>query len=94
MVHKQRCISCSKLTISTTSKLCLDAVPLPAKTSEKGFFIEVFVSFLDTYGSLAKMFTYDAGANSRAGRRRCELDGRIPTTAQEYAAEIRSVLGQ
>ena len=52
--------------ISTTSKLCLDAVPLPAKTSEKGFFKEVFESFLNTYGSLAKMFTYDAGANSRA----------------------------
>ena len=52
--------------ISTPSKLCLDAVPLPAKTSEKGFFQEMFESFLATYGGLAKMFTYDAGANSRA----------------------------
>ena len=51
--------------ISTASKICLDAIPMPAKTNENGFFQFVLQSFLDTYGDFAKMFTYDAGANAK-----------------------------
>ena len=50
---------------SSASKICLDAVPMPAKTNENGFFIEVLSSQLNTYGNLFKMVTYDAGANSK-----------------------------
>lgn len=60
---------------STSSKICLDAIPMPANTNEKGFFEVVFQSFLDTYGNLAKMFTYDAGANSKVNATLVALKG-------------------
>jgi hypothetical protein len=50
---------------STPSKICLDAIPMPASTNEKGFFKVVLQSLLDTYGPLFKMVTYDAGGNSK-----------------------------
>jgi hypothetical protein len=52
--------------ISTLSKICLDAIPMPANTNEKGFFKVVLQSLLATYGKLFKMVTYDAGGNSKA----------------------------
>ncbi len=51
--------------ISSLTKICMDAIPMPADTNEKGFFKAVLESFLSTYGNFAKMLTYDAGANSR-----------------------------
>lgn len=51
--------------ISCAAKVCLDAIPLPAKTNENGFFQIALQSLLDTYGRLFKMVTYDAGANSK-----------------------------
>lgn len=52
--------------ISSVAKLCLDAIPMPAETSESGFFETVLLSLIGTYGKLFKMVTYDAGANSKA----------------------------
>lgn len=52
--------------ISCLAKICLDAIPMPANTNEKGFFQYVLQSLLDTYGKFFKMITYDAGANSKA----------------------------
>ena len=50
---------------SSAAKVCLDAIPMPAKTNENGFFIDVLKSLLNSYGNLFKMVTYDAGANCK-----------------------------
>lgn len=52
--------------ISSLAKICLDAIPMPAATNEKGFFQVALQSLLETYGSFFKMVSYDAGANSKA----------------------------
>lgn len=50
---------------SSAAKVCLDAIPMPGKTNENGFFIDVLKSLLNAYGNLFKMVTYDAGANCK-----------------------------
>jgi hypothetical protein len=62
---------------STPSKICLDAIPMPAHTNEKGFFKVVLQSLLDTYGQFFKMVTYDAGANSEANADFVHAQGRF-----------------
>jgi hypothetical protein len=61
--------------ISSLAKVCLDAIPMPAETNEKGFFQAVLHSLLNTYGDLFKMVTYDAGANSKANALFVHLKG-------------------
>ena len=61
--------------ISSLAKICLDAIPMPAKTNEKGFFQTALQSLLDTYGNFFKMITYDAGANSKANANFVHLNG-------------------
>jgi len=61
--------------ISSLAKICIDAIPMPAETNEKGFFQAVLQSLTDTYGSLFKMVTYDAGANSKANALFVHLKG-------------------
>lgn len=60
---------------SSLAKICIDAIPMPAETNEKGFFQVVLQSLLDTYGNLFKMITYDAGANSKANASFVHLKG-------------------
>jgi len=41
---------------------CLDALPIPAKTNEMGFFRDAVKAMLTTYGHWFKLISYDAGA--------------------------------
>ena len=51
---------------SSSSKICLDAIPIPAQSNEVGFFREAFQQLVATYGrsGLFEMVTLDAGFTS------------------------------
>lgn len=61
-----RTITCT-LT-SSAAKVCIDAIPIPAKTNEMGFFQTALKELLLAYGKkkLFRLITYDAGACSKA----------------------------
>jgi hypothetical protein len=59
-----RTVTCS-LT-SAAGRPCIDAIPIPAKTSEMGHFPTAFGSVLENYGALFQIVTYDAGVLSEA----------------------------
>ncbi|MFT5430417.1 MAG: hypothetical protein ACI9OJ_001091, partial [Myxococcota bacterium] len=52
--------------ITSSSKACIDAIPIPAKTNEVGYFAEAFKQLVSTYGKsdLFQMVTVDAGFTS------------------------------
>jgi hypothetical protein len=53
-------------TLSTSSaRVCLDAIPIPARTNEMGHFKVALDSLVKVYGKLFKVITYDAGACSK-----------------------------
>jgi hypothetical protein len=52
--------------VSSTSKVCIDAIPIDASTNEMGHFARSLASLIKAYGSLGlfKLVSYDAGATS------------------------------
>jgi DDE_Tnp_1-associated/Transposase DDE domain len=57
-----RTVTCTL--VSAAGRPCLDAIPIPAATNEMGHFKVAFDSVNQTYGSLFRVVTYDAGALS------------------------------
>jgi hypothetical protein len=52
--------------VSARGQPCIDAIPLPPKTNEVGFFKSAFASLVETYGALFSLVTYDAGGASES----------------------------
>ena len=52
--------------VTSSSKVCLDAIPIPAQTNEMGHFAQAFRELIAQYGrsDLFQMVTLDAGFNS------------------------------
>src|SRR5262249_5541489 len=48
--------------VTSSAKVVLDAMPIPAETNEMGIFPHAFDALLRTYGDAAELFMYDAGA--------------------------------
>jgi len=59
-----RTVTCAL--VSAAGQPCIDAIPIPARTNEMGWFQTAFASVVKTYGALFQMVTYDAGALSEA----------------------------
>lgn len=56
--------------ISSRAKVCIDAIPIPARTNESGQFKKSLKSLIATYGTtLFKLITYDAGGCSESNAR-------------------------
>ncbi len=63
--------------ISSSSKICIDAAPIPSMENEQSYYEYALGSLIDNYGSLNmfKLLTYDAGGCSRFNARATVSDG-------------------
>ena len=67
-----RTVTCSL--VSAEARPCIDAIPIPGCTNEKGVFRQALQELVRAYGSLKlfRLITYDAGAffsaNAQSGR--------------------------
>lgn len=64
-----RTVTCSL--VSSATRACIDAIPIPASTNEMGHFSVAFEGLMKAYGKsdLFKFISYDAGACSEANGR-------------------------
>lgn len=94
-----RTVTCSL--VSSPTRACIDAIPIPAATNEMGHFSKAFKSLVKAYrkSGLFKMVSYDAGACSEEnGREVVEeklhylfgLKGSQPTLLNEAKALLGS----
>jgi hypothetical protein len=67
--HIEQLRTVTSCLISSKAKVCLDALPIPPETNEKGIFKNAFDSLLKTYPNLFEIITYDAGGNSEENAR-------------------------
>lgn len=95
-----RTVTCSL--VSSPTRACIDAIPIPAATNEMGHFLKAFRSLERTYrkSRLFKMVSYDSGACCEAhGREVVEknlhylfgLKGNQPTLVNEARALLGSL---
>jgi len=69
-----RTVTCTL--VSAAGRPCVDAIPIPAATNEMGHFRAAFDSVLETYGSLFRVVSYDAGALSQENAQHVVANGK------------------